>query len=243
MHKESPETTSLAFEYVLGTLDIHERETFAAQMRRDHALQDEVLFWEKHIEMHPHLDKELAPKPDTFQHILQRINQAQETKQTREEPKTSFFDFLFSWRNATVFSFMALVVVVGLTSFTKQDALSPNTDYVAVLVDNAQQPVLTALTASEGSTLHLKWEAFEKPSDQSLQLWSKSRRDGEIRPLFVFDDAQSIVALDQASLRLIRDSSHLIITLEESGGSPFDVPSELVIAEGACVRFSPIDVS
>lgn len=243
MNKLSPEESSLAFEYVLGTLDAQEREAFEQQMRRDHSIADEVLYWEKHLEMQSSDIVELAPDPKSFSIIQDRIAKQHDSSSDVSNPLSSFFDFLFSWKTATASMFAVLLVVVGLSTFTNNTVTGPNTDYVAVLLNEAEQPVLTALTASEGQTLHLKWESFEKPEDGSLQLWSKSRRDGVIRPLFVFDQQQEVIDLDVATLRLIQDSSHLLITQEEFGGSPFDEPSDAVVAEGVCIRFSQPDVS
>ena len=99
--------------------------------------------------------------------------------------------------------------------------------------------MLTALTASENSKLWLKWENWQAPQDHSLQLWAKSRRDGQIRPLLVFASNElKEVELDEATLRLIKDSSHLIITQEEVGGSAIDEPSDAVIATGVCIRLN-----
>lgn len=243
MSKVSQENAALAFEYVLGTLDLQEREAFEQQFRRDHSLADEVLFWEQHLEMQAEKTMELAPEPDSLLAIKERINQGQSRNDLNEEKASSILDVLFTWKAATATMFAAFLIVIGINTFSIGTNLTPNTDYVAVLLNETDQPVLTALTASEGQTLHLKWEAFEKPENGSLQLWSKSRRDGVIRPLFVFDEHQNMIDLDQASLRLIQDSSHLLITLEEEGGSPFDEPSDTIIAEGVCVRFSQVEAS
>jgi anti-sigma-K factor RskA len=110
---------------------------------------------------------------------------------------------------------------------------------VAVLLDDSDVPILTALTASDGNTLWLKWEKWQTPKDHSLQLWAKSRRDGQIRPLLVFGNRElKEVKLDEATLRLIKDSSHLIITQEEVGGSSLDEPSDMIIAKGICIRLA-----
>ncbi|MFC3121741.1 anti-sigma factor [Agaribacter flavus] len=240
-NKISTESSSEAFEYVLGTLNFEERLVFEDQLKRDHNLVDEVHFWEKYLEVQTAIEVDVAPDPQSLEKIKSRINQTSHDVKTHSPKLGSIMDMLFPWKVATVSLFAAFVLVLVTTVQWNDEALGPNTDYVAVLLNEGNQPVLTALTASEGQKLHLKWDDFQKPQNGSLQLWSKSRRDGQIRPLFVFDEQQTSINLDQATLRLIQDSSHLLITLEEVGGSPFDEPSETVIAEGVCVRFSQPD--
>jgi anti-sigma-K factor RskA len=41
--------------------------------------------------------------------------------------------------------------------------------------------------------------------------------------------------------RLIKDSSHLLLTEEDIGGSPLDEPSEMVVAKGVCVLLAQVD--
>ena len=148
---------------------------------------------------------------------------------------------------ATAIAFSMLLVVSGLlvNNTLQHQTISgaPNADYVAVLLNDANEPILTALTANDGSKLWLKWEHWQAPKGHSLQLWSQSRRDGEIRPLLVFDSAEQLeeVELDQATWRLIKDSSHLIITQEDIGGSPIDEPSQQIIAKGICIRIANKD--
>lgn len=230
---------ALAFEYVLGTLRGKERATFEDRLRTDESLAAEVHFWENNMMPVPESVPPLEPKPDTLKRIQNTINKR--GTRTQEQTPVSFWDRLLPWKMATSIAFVMLLTVT-LAYFTgSNQSLAPNTDYVAVLVDTADEPVLTALTASEGSMLWLKWENWQPPKGHSLQLWAKSRRDGQVRPLLVFNDRElKEIPLDEATLRLIKDSSHLIITEEEIGGSAIDEPSEKVIATGACIRLRSV---
>lgn len=237
---EDDDKQALAFEYVLGTLGSEERKAFVEQMSTDEALAEAVRYWEANLMPDPESVQPVAPKPDTFKQIQATLNK-RSAPLVQEEKAPGFWEKLLPWKTATAFAFAMLMVVstVLVNNSLDQGRLSgsPNADYVAVLVNEDDEPVLTALTASDGSKLWLKWENWKSPEGHSLQLWSQSRRDGEIRPLLVFEGSeQQEVALDQATWRLIKDSSHLIITREESGGSPLDEPSEQVIATGICIR-------
>lgn len=249
-------TAGQAFEYVVGTMPKAEREQFQARMLEDPALAREVSAWEESL---IGLTEDIAPIPpkvDTFRKIQERLNLAPEQKQAT----LGFWQSVNAWRwlSSLAFGLFLLVSSLHVYELRKDEpgfavkeghsqpasqsenaapADTPNADYLAVLLNAAEQPVLTAVTATEGSTLWLKWEEWSSSPDTSLQLWAKSRRDGQIRPLLVFGEAElKVVRLDQASLRLIKDSSHLIITEEELGGSAIDEPSERVIATGVCIR-------
>lgn len=238
------ERQALAFEYVLGTLSKEEREAFSAQLRDNPALQQDVQYWEEALMPAPETVPHKTPHPKTLANIKRAINDTPHASPT----KTPFWERLLPWKMVTGAAFALLVLTSTLLLynplFKNPTGVGPNVDYVAVLVDDAQKPVLTALTASDGSTLWLEWDNWQPlEADSSLQLWSESRRDGEVRPLMVFNRNQPNVALDEATWRLIKDSSHLIVTLEESGGSAIGEPSEDIIARGACIRLTakPVD--
>ncbi len=232
---ELDDKQALAFEYVMGTLTGEEREAVIALMQSDQEIADAIFYWESAMMPAVESMPELEPKPNTFKNIKAEIENRHNPRSTQQKQE-SFWEKLLSWKMTTAVAFSMLLVVSGflVKNVTQQGVPA---DYVAVLVNAADEPVLTALTSSEGSKLWLKWEDWQTPKGHSLQLWSKSRRDGEIRPLLVFEgNEQQVVNLDEATLRLIKDSSHLIITQEERGGSPIDEPSDQVVAKGVCIR-------
>ena len=229
---------TLAFEYVLGTLTKEEREEFESQLKINHQLEEEVRYWQSTLMPLSDGLPELEPAPQTFANIKKEINKTRSTSE--ESQAASFWEKLLPWKIATYSTFsLLLALAIFIVSPLSNRIDEPNADYVAVLVNEQNAPILTALTASDGSKLWLKWENWESSSAHSLQLWSQSRRDGEIRPLLIFDSNEvQELALDQATWRLIKDSSHLIITQEELGGSATDVPSDIVIAKGVCIRLA-----
>ena len=235
---KSNDQNALAMEYVLGTLSDEEREDFVRRLQSDDNLIQAVRYWEETLMPAPEAVPVLAPNPDTFKNIQAAINHHNHS--SVEEALSHWWEKLLPWKLISSAAFVMLLMVSTLLLTTYfQQGRTLNTDYVAVLVDENDAPILTALTASDGHTLWLKWEQWKTPKNHSLQLWAKSRRDGQIRPLVVFGDSElKQVALDEATLRLIKDSSHLIITQEEVGGSSLDEPSEEVIAKGVCIRLA-----
>ena len=232
---------SLAFEYVLGTLRGKEREAFSEQLRTNEQLALEVRYWESAlIEMSEDVAP-LAPEKVTIKNIQAAIEER--SSRSTSAKQNTFWEHLLPWKMATFSTCVLLLVVAVLFAnnimLTRDINATPNSDYVAVLVNEQNKPILTALTSSDGKKLWLKWESWKTPKGHSLQLWSQSRRDGQVRPLFVFEGEElQEITLDQATWRLIKDSSHLLITQEEPGGSPLDEPSELTLAKGVCIRLA-----
>lgn len=214
-----------AFEYVMGTLSTQERAAFEQALKHDRELQQQVQFWEEHLMALQENPGELPPKSGTWGQIEARIQPAPRAPL----PRTPWY-WLFSLATT-------LVVAIGLWLAPMLRSSAPAVDYVAVLTDTQGGALLTAFTTDADKTLWLHWESVEPVADSSLQLWARSKRDGQVRSLAVFDSTtKSRIKLNQASLRLIRDAQELLLTREEVGGSPLGEPSELLLAKGVCVR-------
>ena len=228
-----------AFEYVLGSLKGAERQKFEQQMQELESVRYAVQFWEEQL-MYMQDSKELPPKEETWSAIYAKINPTVRTSSDENSGKQPWWKALALWKTSTAALAMLWVLTIGWFSMGINTATVPtdlNSDYVAILNDEEGQPILTALTSSDGKTLWLKWEEIEIEPDTSLQLWAQSRRDGEIRPLVIFEaEKNRELVLNETNWRLIKDSAYLLLTEEEPGGSAIDEPSEELIAKGVCIR-------
>lgn len=224
----------LAFEYVTGVLRGAERDEFKQRLGSDSLLQAEVSFWEEQLMSLSDEQQGIKPDPEVWRGIESRLQQQTRPADTRPSR--------FAWLWPSVSGFATVMLAVCLWLLMARDPLQqPNADYVAVLTDDSGAPQLTVLTATGGAQLWLKWEAVTIAEDKNLQLWAVSKRDGQIRPLGVFaqTDIQQM-PLTVPQWRLIKDSSHLILTEEDIGGSPLDEPSEVVLAKGVCVLLAQV---
>lgn len=222
----------LAFDYVTGVLRGTGRSQFEQRLRSDTALQAEVSFWEEQLMDLSDKPQGIKPDPETWRAIKARLQQ-----QTNPAPKARF-----GWLWPGVSALASVMLAVCIWLLVARDPLQqPNADYVAVLTNESGAPQLTVLTSTGGAQLWLKWEAVKIADDKNLQLWAISKRDGQIRPLGVFaqTDIQQL-PLTVAQWRLIKDSSHLILTEEDVGGSPLDEPSETILAKGVCVLLAQV---
>lgn len=224
----------LAFEYVTGVLRGAERDEFKQRLSSDPLLQVEVSFWEEQLMSLSDEQQGIQPDPNVWRGIEAHLQQQKRPAEARPSR--------FAWLWPSVSAFATVMLSVCIWLLVARDPLQqPNADYVAVLTDDSGAPQLTVLTATGGAQLWLKWEAVEIADDKNLQLWAVSKRDGQIRPLGVFaqTDIQQL-PLTVPQWRLIKDSSHLILTEEDAGGSPLDEPSEVVLAKGVCVLLAQV---
>lgn len=225
----------LAFEYVSGTLRGAERSKFAARLAADEQLSEDVRFWEEQL-MALSPDERREPEPDTWDKISARITASTPPQGT--ESRSGSWRSFWQWATPSVAALGLMLVLFGY--YPKTLVQGPNTDYVAVLTGESGEAMLTALTAENGKNMWLKWNINNLTPDTHAQLWAISKRDGETRPITVLESTSiDSIDLDEAAWRLITDAAYLVLTEEELGGSPFDEPSDILLAKGVCVRFSP----
>ncbi len=240
---EPLEHKTLAFEYVTGSLSPDEKRDVRARLNSDQQLQEEVRFWEQQL-MNIHPDEERPPHANTWNNISDAITpKTRPTAVSAPEPVLFDWKALLQWGSPTIAAVALMLVLFGYYP----GATGPNntstagaTDYVAVLTDADGRAQLTAISAANEKNMRLKWEARDLKPDTNMQLWAISKRDGEARPITIFTDTSvKQLPLDTAQWRLVTDADFLLLTEEEPGGSAIDEPSDIQIAKGVCVRFSP----
>lgn len=232
-----------AFEYVCGTLRSQERQEFEAKLANDDQLRKTVHFWEEQLmSLQPEFEtveqKNDQIDPSVWNNIHSHINRSHTLSSNDSINNTSLTQRFWQWLTPA-FAAVALVLAV-LAYYPNINDQAPNTDYVAVLTSNDGRALLTALTTQNKQQMWLKWEIDSIKEGASTQLWAISKRDGETRPIAVLENTQTDnVELNEATWRLITDAEYLILTEEELGGSAIDEPSDVLLAKGICVRFSP----
>ncbi len=236
---EPQENKTLAFEYVAGSLSSEEKRDFRTRLNTDQQLQEEVRFWEQQL-MSIHPDEERPPQTDTWNKISDAIA-PQPRHQTAQSSPGFDWKALLQWGSPTITAVALMFVLFGYyPNATNTHGTPTTTDYVAVLTDTEGRALLTALSAANEKSMQLKWEALELKPETNMQLWAISKRDGEVRPITVFADTSvDQLGLNTAQWRLVTDADFLLLTEEEPGGSAIDEPSDILLAKGVCVRFSP----
>ena len=225
------------FNYVLGLMRGAEHTRFIKMMAKDPSIQREVHFWEESLmPLHEHTAS-IEAYPQTWQNLQRMVSTNNTPGRFKSDIKV--LHWLLS---ATI----AASILVGAFLIRPQ-LIQINADYVAVLTNESGKAQLTVLTSDQGKSIWLEWHlnSSSDPADaaqereSSFQLWAVSRRDGEFRSLAVLPDSQhNHFEMREYHWRLIRDADYLLLTKEEKGGSPFNEPSDRVLARGECVRLN-----
>lgn len=229
---------TLVFEYVIGTLRGDERLAFEARLNSDDRLQDLLAHWEEELMSLHDTEQGLAPKADTWDAIEQRLFASENEK---ELPSVWARLWPFNeakWLVTSMLASLFLIVLFVRVSPIGTTAL-PTVDYVAVMTANDGTHSLTTTASASTKVLQLTWGAEALSEHQDYQLWAVSKRDGYTRSLAVIaDKSTGQIQLSDAHWRLIIDAESLLLTVEEEGGSALDEPSNLLVAQGICVRLN-----
>jgi anti-sigma-K factor RskA len=237
----------LASNYVMGLLSplVKKRvDTLRAQFDYRN-IDQRIDYWEQKLSPLNNTIPELAPLPETWQNIQAKLNMGQQ--HTHEKQKqTEKVRGLFVWPSFSMLKFstafsLIICVVLGY-SLLQQNKPLDTLSYVAVLQDNNQTPQVVAATYGTSKKLVLDILTLpEIDSEQSYELWVTSKTDNQSRSLGEIpkDSNNFNRQLSETEWRLIADSSFLIISIEDTGGSAIGEPSNRVVSKGACIRLTP----
>ena len=238
----------LASNYVTGLLNplVRQRvDTLRAQFDYSH-IDQRISYWEQKLSPLNDAVPELAPLPETWQKIQDRLDLQQNTQAQQSQQAASWG--ILSWLSgsmlkwSTAFS-LAVCVILGY-SLIQQNQTSDPLSYVAVMQDDQQTPQVVA--ATYGASKKLMLDILTLPdidSEQSYELWVTSKTDNQSRSLGeIPKDLSSFERqLSEAEWRLIADSSFLVISVEDIGGSAIGEPSDMIVSKGLCIRLSAWD--
>jgi anti-sigma-K factor RskA len=214
-----------------------ERAVFERLLNTNENLAEQVRFWEEQL-MQLSNDEVRAPAPEVWQQIKAHLDEPVAAPKQKSAQK-------FLWQRWLAWSASGIAAILLIGAFfiiSPKPVMGPNADYVAVLTDSTGTPRLTVLTAPKGAALWLKWNDVKIAADKNIQLWAKSKSDGQIRPLGVFSKADAEqIELTVPNYRLIKDAESLILTEEDIGGSALDEPSDIILAKGVCVLLAKIE--
>lgn len=251
----SPELVDhLASNYVMGLLSPLVKKRVET-LRRDfdyRQIDQRINFWEQRLSPLNDETPDLAPLPQTWKNIQAIVNHGQvstqDARQARVQTTNESWWQTYSfgkWSGA--FSFI-ICVVIGFALLKPTDVQN-NTgfgalSYLAVLEDDNQNPQVVATTYGESKQLVL--DILSLPAidpEETFELWVTSKTDNQTRSLGEIPIGQTSFdrLLTEAEWRLIVDSSYLVISIEDEGGSAIGEPSESIISKGLCIRLADRD--
>lgn len=229
----------LAANYAMGLLSVKVRKRLEKlrQQRHYKTLNEKIYYWENKLSPLNDSAPELAPLPESWEIIQQRLSMGKYTREQQAKRQ-------YAWWNWGRFSMaFSLVLCIALGVSVMQPAPSMGSlSYVAVLESDANEPQVVASTYGDSKQLVLDILSLpDIDNEESYELWVTSKSDKQKRSLGLIPKNISNFnrQLSQAEWRLIADSSYLLISIEEEGGSALGEPSDMIVSKGLCIRLAP----
>lgn len=225
----------LAAEFVLGSLDSHERDSVARRRQNEPELDALILAWEERLAPLGDEVDAIAPGPELWARIEHQIEALEATSNgqaattapaSRTSQVLTLRKRLRFWQwSAGLASAAALMLIAVLVT---QLSLTPERrSFVAVFQQNDRQPAFLLSVDLSSRQLHVQPVTAEPLSGKSYQLWIKEESLGpNPRSVGVLNDNLS---LDPAALRdydpeLLKNAT-FGISIEPAGGSPTGQPT------------------
>jgi anti-sigma-K factor RskA len=235
---------ALASAYVAGALQGPARRRFEALMRTRPDLRRRVEAWEDRLTPLADGTPAVTPPGRVWRALQRRIAPDAEAPARA----AGLWHSLAFWRPfGAVAACLALLVTAYAGYQTTRPASTPQVaevapqqiapSYVAVLEDDARQPVLV-VTAFRGP-----WRLTVEPlrdltpyEGKVFQVWAIERGSGTVRPLLQVTGSEVLrEPLGEVGWNAIATSESLAVTLEDAGAPPA-APSGPVLFSGLCLN-------
>ena len=214
---------ALAAEYVLGTLKGKARQRNETLMMENQTIRETTWLWEQHLNGLGEGLKPVQPPPSVWNNIQQKLGWvAQSDNVVTLKPEKSNSK---RWQVLAGLSTAAVLLIVLLMPLT-QPTVEPNISSVAVVTDQAHQP-LWLIELSDNHIFTRATSNLVAQQNKDYELW------------MVPDDGSAPVSLGllpkTGDVQLVRPSqltlagvSALAVSLEPLGGSPSGSPTEVL---------------
>ncbi len=176
------------------------------------------------------------PMPAGFwEGIASRIDSDAAPGQTRAAPEAQVIDMapmlraMRRWRVAAAGGFAAALLLAAMLGTLLLSPAQPTV--IAVLLDDAGQPVAVVEGRADNTTLITLLEAAQVPDDQVMQVWTKPDDDGPPVSLGLLPTRQSRT-LSVDGLPPPHPDQLYEITFEPAGGSPTNLPTGPIHGKG-----------
>jgi anti-sigma-K factor RskA len=215
---------ALAAEYVLGVLDVGERDTVTARIDSDAVFAALVEAWTAHF----------TAFNDEFQPVTPPVASKEALKSrlfADEMQPTHWWNSLAIWRGVALASLVALVIVV--TSVTQQpgEVGQPQT-YVSSLQSDGSDARFVVIYTADAQHLSVTRLAGDLPANSEFELWLiEGGNPPQSLGVIASGDATTNI---QTTLAQKMDAGVILaVSIEPLGGSTAQGPSGPVVAAGA----------
>ncbi len=227
MNYQDPQLqSSLAAEYVLGTMPYLARLRFERLLAADTSLQFAVTSWQNKLyPMYEQIESR-QPSPRIWQGIRSRLNFT--------EPKTSFWTRLGFWSDLGFwrnFAVINLCITLAVSAVLLNDTLEAPA-YQSILYGRDDQVAMLAQLDRRLDTVYIQvFKPIAMGANQSLQLWL-IKGDAQPVSLGLIPASGSETFHVDIPLGDSAISTRLAVSLEPAGGSPTHLPSGEIVLDG-----------
>lgn len=239
----------LAAEYVLGTLASDERNAVTRRRANEPELESLIQTWERRLAPLGDEITEIAPGPDLFSRIEQRLDELEADQPWPGETDSAASQLqslkrkLRGWQWSTGIATAAAVVLCALLLTTPEPQPAPES-FVAVFQHDDQQPAFMLTVDLSNRRLNVIPVTAEAVPGKSYQLWIKADPLGpNPRSVGVMNAKMELESgsLQQYDPALLKQAT-FGISIEPEGGSPTGQPTGPAI-HGYLYPASPDDTT
>ena len=220
--------STLAAEYVVGTLNQAESEAARARAETDSGFAAELRDWEQRLFPLTALALPVEPPTVLWARIERSNADASPARAAAADtPRAANDNTVRFWRAAT---FAALAVAASLGAFIVVRPQAPPLSFAVLAPTGVAAPMLVAFGGTDGGFALRPSDAIPVAADRDLQLWSLPA--GATRPV-------SLGILPAGGKQLppgIALGTKLLVSLEPKGGSPTGQPTGPVVYGGTLQR-------
>lgn len=231
----------LAAEYVLGVLDVSEREAAETRLQEDADFADAVARWQGRLGPLAAPVSPVSPSPA----LKRRIEAALFGSGTTETSSTGWLGSLVFWRTTTTVSAVAAAIAIAVNLVQPTGPAGPlepdgvetsSSGYFAALRDGDAAPVILVRFEPDTGELVLSGPVASDLADPvQPELWIIPPGEAP-RSLGLIADTDGVVdsrvPVGAELVAAIGEGAVLAISLEPPGGSPTGAPTGPVIAVG-----------
>lgn len=218
----------LAAEYVLGTLRGPARRRFETLVPAHPALRRAMLDWQRRVDALSVSVPEVAPSPQVWPRIRQRVMGA------AVQPLVRWWQRLVLWQAAAGMAMVA-ALSLGIVAQMPAPQAPPIVVVLAAQPDAAQggiRPVsFVAGVAPDGRSLVVKPldAAQARLVNQALELWAVPPQGAPRSLGLIAAEGSTTIQRAQA----LKDTAAFAVSVEPPGGSPTGAPTGPIISVGA----------
>lgn len=220
---------TLAAEYVLGVLDLKDRQAAEKRLQTEQEFASLVLGWQNRFaDLNDDIDAVEPPE-----HVKQALeNQLFSSSESSAEPSSFYFwQTMGFWRGLS-FVAVFLAVLFGYLAFNKPEQQEEGGSYIASLSSKDNDHSYVTLFNEQTGEFVVRHISGTPPADKDLELWLIVQGEKPVSIGLVGYEDKNKPAIPREFIEDFDKGILLAITVEPKGGAPEGVATGPIVAAG-----------